>query len=212
MFFSFPILVPHLLNTLVPQKYLPATIRSGSMGYQLPHLAIIVPILATMLATVHFNTLVHPFTLADNRHYVFYVFRLLMWHPLIRYLVTPIYFICAWVTLITLGELPIYQPPPTKHNYKNTDETPPASANRVSFVLIWLGTTTLSLITAPLVEPRYFIIPWLIWRLNIPRPSTRILLLETAWFLLINCITGYVFLYRGFEWPQEPGKVQRFMW
>jgi hypothetical protein len=25
-------------------------------------------------------------------------------------------------------------------------------------------------------------------------------------------VTGYVFLYKGFEWPQEPGKVQRFMW
>jgi alpha-1,2-glucosyltransferase len=36
--------------------------------------------------------------------------------------------------------------------------------------------------------------------------------LETAWFLLINFVTGYVFLYRGFEWPQEPGLVQRFMW
>jgi alpha-1,2-glucosyltransferase len=35
---------------------------------------------------------------------------------------------------------------------------------------------------------------------------------ETFWFLLINTVTGYVFLYRGFEWPQEPGKVQRFMW
>jgi alpha-1,2-glucosyltransferase len=35
---------------------------------------------------------------------------------------------------------------------------------------------------------------------------------ETAWFLIINLITGYVFLYKGFEWPQEPGKTQRFMW
>jgi alpha-1,2-glucosyltransferase len=36
--------------------------------------------------------------------------------------------------------------------------------------------------------------------------------METAWFLAINAITGYVFLYRGFSWPQEPGLVQRFMW
>lgn len=36
--------------------------------------------------------------------------------------------------------------------------------------------------------------------------------LETVWFLAINLATGYIFLYWGFEWPQEPGKVQRFMW
>ena len=36
--------------------------------------------------------------------------------------------------------------------------------------------------------------------------------LETMWFLTVNLGTGYVFLYWGFTWPQEPGKVQRFMW
>jgi alpha-1,2-glucosyltransferase len=36
--------------------------------------------------------------------------------------------------------------------------------------------------------------------------------LETIWFIVINVVTGYVFLYEGFEWPQEPGKLQRFMW
>jgi alpha-1,2-glucosyltransferase len=34
---------------------------------------------------------------------------------------------------------------------------------------------------------------------------------ETVWFIVINVATGYVFLYNGFEWLQEPGKVQRFM-
>ena len=36
--------------------------------------------------------------------------------------------------------------------------------------------------------------------------------LETIWFLAVNLTTGYIFLYWGFAWPQEPGKVQRFMW
>lgn len=36
--------------------------------------------------------------------------------------------------------------------------------------------------------------------------------LETAWFAAINVVTAYVFLYKGFEWKQEPGNVQRFMW
>lgn len=38
---------------------------------------------------------------------------------------------------------------------------------------------------------------------------------ETVWFLAINAVTGYVFLYRGFEWDvegDERDRVQRFMW
>lgn len=36
--------------------------------------------------------------------------------------------------------------------------------------------------------------------------------METAWFLVINAVTGWVFLNKGFTWPQEPGNLQRFMW
>lgn len=94
----------------------------------------------------------------------------------------------------------------------------------VSFILIWLAATTLTLVTAPLVEPRYFIIPWVLWRLHVPpppidnkSPQARILrnipyLLETIWYMIVNAAVGYMFLYKGFEWPQEPGVVQRFMW
>lgn len=104
--------------------------------------------------------------------------------------------------------------------------------SRVSFVLVWLAATALSLITAPLVEPRYLIIPWVMWRLHLPQSPTPViyrrasdekdleariainfpLFLETAWFLLVNVITGALFLRGGFEWPQEPGKIQRFLW
>lgn len=35
---------------------------------------------------------------------------------------------------------------------------------------------------------------------------------ETGWFVVVNLGTAFVFLYKGFEWKQEPGNVQRFMW
>jgi alpha-1,2-glucosyltransferase len=124
----------------------------------------------------------------------------------------------------------------------------------VSFTIVWFVATSLSLVTAPLVEPRYFLLPWLMWRLAVPEhmprseaqqkmlalenkdtdsthaqaksasisTSTLLTLLTTAaaystwlellWYLLINLVTCYMFLYRGFEWPQEPGDTQRFMW
>ena len=240
-----------------------------------------------MLSIIHFNTVIHPFTLADNRHYVFYAFRILFrYHQAVKYLVAPVYFVCAWAVLSAFGFSTIAPPPrlvqapssqapvPAKSEQKESKKRAKASRKnasdkksdqkaeaqpfspetlariqahiiqrqrtqhvppRVSFVLVWLISTTLSLVTAPLVEPRYFIIPWVMWRLHLPpqpmpsiyrqgRPNgeaevTRAelvqnipIFLETLWFLFINAITGYVFLYKGFEWPQEPGKIQRFMW
>lgn len=256
MFFSFPLLYPYMLNGIVPLRFLPRFLHSRSIKHQFPRLVILVPITAAMLMIVHYNTIVHPFTLADNRHYMFYVFRLLLRHPLIKYASVSVYVLCAWATVTALGGLPngqkSSQPVPTRVEIRNNLQfklpPPPtklAPGNRVSFVLVWLLATSLSLITAPLVEPRYFIIPWFIWRMHIPRSrpesldspaeaqklprsqssrfstAARSLLyekhdhrlwLETAWFLAINWFTGYIFLYWGFEWPQEPGKVQRFIW
>jgi alpha-1,2-glucosyltransferase len=80
--------------------------------------------------------------------------------------------------------------------------------------------------TAPLVEPRYFIIPWILWRLHVPSMPASLsskgrsvpngydarLGLETLWLLAVNSAVTYMFIYRGFTWPNEPGKVQRFLW
>ena len=269
-FFSFPLLAPYLLNAILPQQRLPSILQTGSLKSSLPRIIITIPTLAAMLAIIHYNTIVHPFTLADNRHYMFYVFRILLRHPLIKYLAAPIYFISAWTCLLALGvpattKITSQKTPSTKvFQPTQAPATATANNNRASFLLIWLISTALSLCSAPLVEPRYLIIPWLIWRLHLtplmapvlkhpPRntpaaaaaaaqshnapgaqkepqrqgKNTGIksnedpgvgsgfelwLWLETTWFLLINFATGYVFLYWGFEWPQEPGRVQRFMW
>ncbi|KAK6579864.1 hypothetical protein PZA11_007572 [Diplocarpon coronariae] len=212
--------------------------------------------LAAVLFIVHFNTIIHPFTLADNRHYMFYVFRYtILRHPLIRYLAAPVYLICGYLVYLALSSQPENSQPITlKKNSSGHENEPTSSAlglarepegPTTSFVIILLATTALSLVTAPLVEPRYFIVPWVIWRLNVPsfppqfNPQHRKshkdeqgavqvyirrvrfwgwegydfrLWLETGWLLLINLVTGYVFLYKGFEWKQEPGNVQRFMW
>ena len=246
MFFSFPILYPHILCSMI----LPGYKRGFWIGWRngpWPRFIRAIPYLAVMLAIVHLNTLVHPFTLADNRHYTFYVFRYLLRYSAIKYSAVSIYFICAWAAIAALGG-----PPQSLEASKDRNEdqgrrmqgqTQRSLGNRVSFVLIWLLTTLLSLATAPLVEPRYFIMPWLMWRLHVPTwrspqhngqigceafeheaaETTKLekllrhrqdycLWLETIWFLLINGATGYIFLNRGFEWSQEPGIIQRFMW
>jgi len=170
------------------------------------------------LGIVKYNTIIHPFTLADNRHYIFYVFRYsILRHPLIRYLLAPVYLVCAYLIYLTLSGPP--PPPPAKKDPKlHQSQAYEKEGPTTSFLLILLATTALSLITAPLVEPRYFIIPWIMWRLHVPSTKGKgkgydwRLWGETAWFLVINGVTGYMFLYRGFEWSQEVGRVQRFMW
>lgn len=267
-FFSWPLLLPQILNRS----------PKAPLARRLPRWWIAVTTILAMAVVVHFNTIVHPFTLADNRHYVFYVFRILLRHPLIKYAATPVYFVCAWLTLNALAGIPRSPRSRTPDTGScDVDNPPPVSeGQRVSFLLVWLTSSALSLVSAPLVEPRYFIVPWLIWRIHVPevalqqddddneqkpissigsasKPQNKgtgvvrskgnsvtrekrtrsphpsvpahaarlisflssphvVLSLELAWFAVLNYLTCRLFLHNSFTWPQEPGKVQRFMW
>lgn len=232
VFFSWPVILPIFSDLAALRRRLPKLITTATA-------------LAIMFNVVHFNTIIHPFTLADNRHYVFYIFAILRRHWIIKYAVIPIYYVCGWLVLTALGGAPESQP-----DQKTVRILHSADTVSVSDTLIWLLATSLSLVTAPLVEPRYFIVPWLMWRLAVPEyhpqskaqqkfsqlgkgrsttgkqgsQSTSILqaaltmlaaysaYVELAWYLTVNIVTGYTFLYKGFEWPQEPEDVQRFMW
>ncbi|KAL4917278.1 phospholipase D/nuclease [Aspergillus aurantiobrunneus] len=294
LFFSWPLLLAPLANIILPQFMLPKFLNQGfsPSRRQLPKLLTALIVLPIMLAVVHFNTIVHPFTLADNRHYVFYVFRILLRsHPYTRYAATVVYFLSAWIVISAMGYSPVKslsgvapvtknQPPaapsspssqkptqkgPQKSERKQKGSKKPARAaspdpiapevladlqehikrrqrheyetSRVSFVLVWLAATALSLVTAPLVEPRYFIIPWVMWRLHLPQSPTPVvyrrasdekdleariainfpLFLETAWFLLVNVLTGALFLHVGLSFnnanmddqPDRPTKRAR---
>ncbi|KAI9841952.1 MAG: glucosyltransferase [Sclerophora amabilis] len=259
--FFFPsMLLPGVLEPLVPLGRVSSFIRLAKIN-NFPRIAVITMVSAITLLIVHFNTIIHPFTLADNRHYVFYVFRwTILRHPMIKYLLTPIYLLSGWAVLrATSGKKSGHDDP--RAPALPRPAAPPKSecgTTTTSLVMVWLASTALSLISAPLVEPRYYIMPLITWRLYLlpsetvmeadqhqesrkdtkgsvssgkqsqqPRrqkasqPSSWIKLLErhnarlwleSLWFLAINMVTGYVFLYNGFAWPQEPGKVQRFMW
>ncbi|KAH9876326.1 hypothetical protein J1614_004205 [Plenodomus biglobosus] len=231
-FFSLPLLVGPLLRPIIP--FLPAklqTMCNASLNVRktlvLPMPLVSIAFLMGAFFVVQFNTIVHPYTLADNRHYVFYVFRIMRRHPAIKYLAVPVYGICVCLVLQALA----FQAASGEEcvKFKRTNRSTNGADKRqpqISFLTIWLATTTLSVVTAPLVEPRYFIIPWIIWRLHVPyvpaslspHPSIRKvvydnrLVLETVWLLAINAAVSYAFLYKTFSWPSEPGIKQRFIW
>ncbi|KAL7882823.1 hypothetical protein SRHO_G00004810 [Serrasalmus rhombeus] len=62
-----------------------------------------------------------------------------------------------------------------------------------------------------LLEFRYFILPYLLYRVHVPLPSLHRLLLEFGLYTAVNAATLYIFIYKTFHWPDSTA-VQRFMW
>jgi len=232
-FFSAPLLLGPVFQavaTFLPKQFqkLSDNPLSSTAASKVPDILISSLFVIGAFSAVHFNTIIHPYTLADNRHYVFYIFKILRRYPAIKYLAVPVYYTCAWLALQLVGGTPngeqaLRQESDKPHPTSNKIGRPPC---KISFIVVWLITTALSVVTAPLVEPRYFIIPWIIWRLHVPSLPASLttkersntigyhlrLGSETLWLLAINAAVTYVFIYRGFTWPNEPGKVQRFLW
>ncbi|CAG9537247.1 unnamed protein product [Cercopithifilaria johnstoni] len=138
---------------------------------------------------VYFFTLQHPYLLADNRHFTFYIWR--RWflrHPYCKYFTIVLYIIALQLFSQMMGH--ISRP----------------------LTLLYISGTAAVLVPAYLLELRYFIVPYIFWRLSYPERRIPVIILELIYELLINAIVLYVFLYRPFEWLHEPGIKQRFMW
>ena len=219
MFFSLPLIVLNVLHmtlSIFRPSPRPANSRASThkprtdhqqsialktfngLGTNTKLQAILVTVgaLVAAAAIVKYNTLIHPFTLADNRHYMFYVFRysiLRAWW--VRYALVPIYVLCGWLCwaalrgnrapspqdrapewirspFITLkeaqGKSNPRAPAPSIPDWQLAPSQPRMDPPPTSTALILLLATALSLMTAPLVEPRYFILPWMFWRLHVP--------------------------------------------
>ncbi|PAA61693.1 hypothetical protein BOX15_Mlig022059g2, partial [Macrostomum lignano] len=148
----------------------------------------IVVLSALVCLAVRYQTYEHPYLLADNRHLTFYIWqRVFQRHWLIRYLLIPAYIGCL---LVYWHSVP----------------------RSCLFRLALLGCSALALVPASLIEPRYFIAPWLLWRLSAVRHDSRPwLLAEAAYFAAVNAAVYWLFLKRPFLWPGVP-EEQRFVW
>ncbi|KAL1839652.1 hypothetical protein VTJ49DRAFT_1262 [Mycothermus thermophilus] len=213
-FFSAPLLLRSVI-LLFNQPFTYLQRLTGLTSRSQALIAVLHILLTTFISllAVRYNTIIHPFTLADNRHYMFYVFRrTILRGPVVRLALVVPYTICRWLVwdqLTGTGTTPFPATPTAAvegkdrdHDKKDNEEPPlPRQATlsastlppRTSTALLWLLATSLSLVTAPLVEPRYFILPWVFYRLLVPAwtsggPDVR-LGLERAWFIVINVVT-----------------------
>ncbi|XP_056434295.1 dol-P-Glc:Glc(2)Man(9)GlcNAc(2)-PP-Dol alpha-1,2-glucosyltransferase [Gadus macrocephalus] len=133
-------------------------------------------------------THVHKYLLADNRHYTFYAWqRVVQRHPLARYLLVPAYVFAGWHFLDALRSRSLF------------------------WTLALLVCVLAATVPQRLLEFRYFIVPYLVFRLHMPLPSLPRLLLELALHAAVNAATLYLFLARPFLWPGSED-TQRFMW
>lgn len=140
------------------------------------------------LYAVHTHTYVHPFMLADNRHYTFYVWRrIINARPWARYALVPVYVGSGTIWIQAL-----------------------ARRRNALWILGWLLATSLILVPSPLIEPRYMVVPYILMRISVDA-GERCALIEIAWNALVDITTLGIFLYRPFHWAGSP-ELQRFMW
>lgn len=153
-----------------------------------------------MIWTVYKFTYEHPFILADNRHYVFYVWRrVFKFHSTVKYALVPGYLFGMRLLWERLAR-----------SYTTT----------LLLMVFYAIALMMTLVPSPLIEPRYFLIPYILLRLHI-RPvveesrtwSIR-LIGEGSLYGIVNAFTLGMFLYR--PWKSQPGEWegtwQRFMW
>lgn len=134
-------------------------------------------------------TIAHPYLLADNRHYTFYIWRRLIVRTEYSALVlVPIYMYGAFSILF---------------NIRRSD-----LMLKIALPLCLI----INLLPNYLLEFRYFVIPFVMQRLQVRPCSWWKLVAEHVLFQAINVITLYLFIFKPFRWSHDPEEWQRFMW
>lgn len=156
---------------------------------------------AASYALIHYIiknfTVVHPFLLADNRHYTFYIYRKILARKHTEFLLVPAYHFCCWLAVYVLNE-----------SRKSALSMKPMG------ILGFVAMTALTLIPSPLFEPRYYIVPLVVFRIFVRPMSTNLTrshLYEFLWYLLINAVVFIVFFNYEFTWATEL-EFQRIIW
>lgn len=145
-------------------------------------------LMLTFLFLIWKFTFVHKYLLADNRHFPFYVWKnIFRRHDAVRYLLVPGYVFAMWNFLDTLRSKSLF------------------------WCLAFCACLVAATVPQKLLEFRYFIIPYLLYRVNISVPSLPRLFLEFSLYTAVNAATVYIFIYKTFQWPNNTA-VQRFMW
>lgn len=160
-----------------------ATIRSLTSRW---HITLLVT--GAAAAIVYSNTLVHPYLLADNRHYTFYVWNKFYGrYSLARYVIIPVYIFAGTLIYHAVGN------------------------KSAGFKIMYGICATIAIALQRMIEVRYFLIPFLLLRLNTASIRLRWLLIELILYGLLNVAVFYVFATKEIYWSNYDF-VQRLIW
>jgi alpha-1,2-glucosyltransferase len=130
---------------------------------------------------------VHPYLLADNRHYTFYVWnRFFGRYEHARFAAIPIYVFGLSTIFSSLD-------------------------GSIGFKMFFVISTVLTLCLQKLIEIRYFLIPFLLLRLNRSSVTKKWTFLELLVNLSLNAITFSIFFNTEIRW-KDFEDVQRIIW
>ncbi|KAI5679133.1 hypothetical protein M9H77_10083 [Catharanthus roseus] len=139
--------------------------------------------------SVRFFSIAHPYLLADNRHYTFYLWRkVINTHSLMKYLLVPLY-VYSWFSISEIL----------------------AKSRPKIWVLAYFLASAATLVPAPLIELRYYTTPFFFLVLHSDIDNKYSWFLMGMLYIAINIFTMFMFLFRPFSWNHEPG-IQRFLW
>lgn len=177
-----------------------------------------------IMIIIRFFTIVHPFLLADNRHIPFYLFRKLIGRSRIfKYFgMAPIYHFCTYIYFEIMRPSVMVFHPILPIEIKNPIDLP-IQLSHISWTVLMMC-TFMTVVPSPLFEPRYYILPFIFWRLFITMPpepfwgnpegkltGTKRHFAECAWFLFINLIMYIIFKKVEIKWPSE-NTLQHIIW
>jgi alpha-1,2-glucosyltransferase len=184
MLFAVGMTVPNWLGVIAIKSALSSIWRNKLLSLSL---------ISFFLLSAHFFTLAHPFLLADNRHYTFYLWkdffaRWTWW----KYAMAPVYLVAAAIM---------------QRSWSSTE------SKSLLFQAIYWFVVGLCLVPTPLLEFRYFTTPIVMWFLHsAPTLCSDVnrSVLAILFYSALNAATLYVFLAKPFTWPD--GSEARFMW
>ena len=152
------------------------------------NLVCLIVLSVAMVAAVHYFTYQHLYLISDNRHFTFYIWRkVFSCHPLAKYALVPVYLVSV---LIMIREL----------SWKRS----------TLWIAVFFACTAIVLVPQKLLEFRYFIVPYLLFRLNLRASTWLQLIVEGLVYTAVNASTIWIFLRRTHTQNGLPG--QRIMW
>ncbi|CAG0889534.1 unnamed protein product [Darwinula stevensoni] len=153
--------------------------------YMKERLHFFIALLILAVLALKFNSHVHPYLLADNRHLSFYLWRRIFepWNiflaPLYVFFVFALHFLICHESFF--------------------------------FQITFYACSILTVVPQKLFEFRYFVLPFYFLRLHLRRGSWITVLLELLGFLVVDMLWLFLYVTKSFDWADET-YPQRIIW